>query len=49
MQAPDPQDVVFAGGPVLAALTEQACVGAAREGGRPPDASLLSFTWGVFC
>ena len=31
-----------------AAEIEQACVGAAREGGRSPGASPVSFTWGVF-
>lgn len=34
--------------PSRAAVTEQACVDVAREGGRSPDASLVLFTWGVF-
>lgn len=36
--------VCWVGAPSCAAVTEQACVGAAREGGRSPDASLVSFT-----
>ena len=39
---------VLAQKPPPAAEIEQACVGAAREGGRSPGASPVSFTWGVF-